>query len=151
MSSMYSSCRNAEKNPSSANLDDEYGATYGCAILPEKHILCKKSVNWSQPINTSTDGRYKVHRHRLMPPKAVQMHNDNSTWSWHQHGKPFWVLIKQEMMRCQWHQLDHVQIICTSLQTDNHASTSSLKLFIGRMLFLTPNQQHQSTEDNFVI
>jgi len=26
----------------------------------------------------------------------------------------------------QWHQLDHMQIICTSLQTDNHASTSPL-------------------------
>jgi len=29
-------------------------------------------------------------------------------------------------MGWQWHQLDHLQIICTSLQTDNHASTSSL-------------------------
>jgi len=26
----------------------------------------------------------------------------------------------------QWHQLDHMQIICTLLQTDNHASTSPL-------------------------
>jgi len=26
----------------------------------------------------------------------------------------------------QWHQLDHMQTICTSLQTDNHNSTSSL-------------------------
>ena len=32
-----------------------------------------------------------------------------------------------EMMGWQWHQLDHMQVICTSLQTDNHASTSSLK------------------------
>jgi len=30
------------------------------------------------------------------------------------------------MMGWQWHQLDHMQIICTSLQTDNHASTSRL-------------------------
>jgi len=29
----------------------------------------------------------------------------------------------------QWHQLNHMQIICTSLQTDNHASTSSLHIF----------------------
>jgi len=34
--------------------------------------------------------------------------------------------MKQEMTGWQWHQLDHVQIICTSLHTDNHASTSSL-------------------------
>jgi len=32
------------------------------------------------------------------------------------------------------------------LQTDNHAS--SLNFFTGRMLFLTPNQQCQSTEGN---
>jgi len=27
--------------------------------------------------------------------------------------------MKQKMMGWQWHQLDHMQIICTSLQTDN--------------------------------
>ena len=45
----------------------------------------------------------------------------------------------------QWHQLGHMQI-CTSLQTDNHASTSPLSFFTGRMPFLPPNQQHQGTE-----
>ena len=39
--------------------------------------------------------------------------------------KPFWILTKQDMMEWQWHQLDHMQIICIPLQTDNHASTSS--------------------------
>jgi len=39
--------------------------------------------------------------------------------SQHQKGKPFWILMKQEMMGWQWHQLDHMHIICTSLQTDN--------------------------------
>jgi len=33
--------------------------------------------------------------------------------------------MKQEMMGLQWHQLDDMQIICTSLQTDNHASTAT--------------------------
>jgi len=32
------------------------------------------------------------------------------------------------MIGWQWHQLDHMQIICTSLQTDNHASTSPLSI-----------------------
>jgi len=45
----------------------------------------------------------------------------------------------------QWHQLRHMQAF-TSLQTDNHASTSLLKFFTGRMPFLPPNQQRQSTE-----
>jgi len=47
----------------------------------------------------------------------------------------------------QWHQLGHMQI-CTSLQTDNHTSTSLLSFFTGRMPFLPPNQQRQSTEGN---
>jgi len=44
----------------------------------------------------------------------------------------------------QWHQLGHMQV-CTSLQTDNHTSTHR-SVFTGRMPFLPPNQQHQSTE-----
>jgi len=66
----------------------------------------------------------------------------------HQTGKPFWILLEQEMMGWQWHQLYHMQIICTSFQTDNHASISPLSFFTGRMHFLPPNQQRQSTEGN---
>jgi len=47
----------------------------------------------------------------------------------------------------QWHQLGHMQV-CTLLQTDNHVSTSPLSFFTGRMPFLPPNQQRQSTEGN---
>jgi len=35
--------------------------------------------------------------------------------------------------------------VCTLLQTENHASTA--QFFTGRMPFLPPNQQRQSTED----
>jgi len=49
--------------------------------------------------------------------------------------------MKQEMMGWQWHQLDHMQIICTSLQTNNRASN-----FTGWMLFLTPNRQSTGPE-----
>jgi len=45
----------------------------------------------------------------------------------------------------QWNPLGHMQV-CTSLQTDNHASTPPLGFFTGRMPFLPPNQQRQSTE-----
>jgi len=41
----------------------------------------------------------------------------------------------------QWHQLGHMQV-CTSLQTDN----PTVQFFTGRMPFLPPNQQCQSTE-----
>jgi len=45
----------------------------------------------------------------------------------------------------QWHQLGHMQL-CTSLQTDIQNPTT--QFFTGRMPFLPPNQQRQSTEGN---
>jgi len=45
----------------------------------------------------------------------------------------------------QWHQLGHMQV-CTSLQTDNHAKTPPHSFFTGRLPFLPPKQQRQSTE-----
>ena len=45
----------------------------------------------------------------------------------HQKDKPFWILLEQEIMGWQWHQVDHMQIICITLQTDNHTSTSPLR------------------------
>ena len=43
-------------------------------------------------------------------------------WAGTRKVKPIWILLKQEW---QWHQLGHMQV-CTSLETDNHASTSPL-------------------------
>jgi len=48
----------------------------------------------------------------------------------------------------QWHLLGYMQV-CTSLQTDNHASTPQLSFFTGRMPFLPPNQQRRCTEGNY--
>jgi len=38
--------------------------------------------------------------------------------------------MKQEMMGWQWHQLDLMQIICTSLQTDNHTIHTYIKALL---------------------
>jgi len=43
--------------------------------------------------------------------------------------EPFSILLNQEMMGWLWHQLNRMQIICTSLQTDNHASTAPLHFY----------------------
>jgi len=51
-----------------------------------------------------------------------------TTWI-NRYQKGFWILMKQEMMGWQRHKLDHMQIMCTLLQTDNHASTSSLTFY----------------------
>jgi len=61
-------------------------------------------------------------------------------------AEPFSILMKQEMIWWQWHQLDHMRIIYKFLRTDNHASIPYHSVFTGQMPFLSPNQQRQSTE-----
>jgi len=64
---------------------------------------------------------------------------------WHQKGKTNLDFTEVRDSEWQWDQLGHMQV-CTSLQTDNQASTSPL-FFTGRMPSLSPYQQHQSTEN----
>jgi len=59
--------------------------------------------------------------------------------------------MKQEMMEWPWHLLDHIQIICISLQTDKPRWHLITQFFIGWMLFPTPNQHCQSTEGNLYV
>jgi len=63
--------------------------------------------------------------------------------SWYQKVKPIWILLKQETVSgsgISW-------AICKSAprSRQNHASTPPLSFFTGRMPFLPPNQQRQST------
>ena len=69
--------------------------------------------------------------------------------SWYQKGKTNLDFTEARDSEWQWRQLSHMQV-CTSLQTDNHASTLPLSFFTGRMPFLLPNQQRQSIEGTSV-
>jgi len=64
----------------------------------------------------------------------------------YQKGKTNLDFTEARDSKWQCHQLGYVQV-CTSLQTDNHTSTPPLSFFTGRMPFLSPNQQRQSTEE----
>ena len=57
--------------------------------------------------------------------------------------KPIWILLEQETVSGSG--ISWAMQVCTSLQTDNHTSTSLHNFFSGRMPFLPPNQQCQST------
>jgi len=46
------------------------------------------------------------------------------------------------MLLWQLHQLDHMQIICTLLQTDRRASTSSFNCFHNRWSSRRPNHKN---------
>jgi len=65
--------------------------------------------------------------------------------SQYQKGKTNLDFTEARKSEWQWYQLGHMQVFI-SLQTDNHVSTPPLKFFTGRMPFLLPNQQRQSTE-----
>jgi len=52
-----------------------------------------------------------------------------------------WILMKQVMMGWQRHQVDHMQIICTLLCTDNHASTASVSLLQAICSYAVPETQ----------
>jgi len=62
-----------------------------------------------------------------------------TTWVSDADVKPVWILVKQEMVGWQWHQLDDMQIICTLLQTDNHASAPHRSIFHVRCSRCTTN------------
>jgi len=80
---------------------------------------------------------YKLHTHPL------NVHFSGTTQvSWYQKGKTNPDFTEARDSEWQWHQLEHMQV-CTSLQTDNHASTSPP--------FLPPNQQRQSTEGTHTV
>jgi len=77
-------------------------------------------------------------------------HPFNGRFSWttcvsqYQKGKTNLDFTEARDSEWQWHQLGHMQV-CILLHTDNHTSTPPL-FFTGRMPFLLPNQQRQSTE-----
>ena len=86
---------------------------------------------------------------------SVQQNNNHFTASWtlsgttwvsrYQKGKINLDLLEQEIVSgsgITW----AIMQICTFSKTGNHASIPPLSFFTGRIPFLPPNQQHQSTE-----
>jgi len=75
---------------------------------------------------------------RLVLPISQQLTNrlqSRTTWvSQYQKGKTSLDLHKARyygVLEWQWHQLDHMQTICTSLQTDNHTNTNTSSLIMS--------------------
>ena len=50
----------------------------------------------------------------------------------YQKVKPIWILMKHDTMEWQWHQIDHMQMICTSLETDNRVNHNHIIQFFYR-------------------
>ena len=114
------------------------------ALLPQTERTARRNV--SVKILPTAAQQYRIKLY-----KNTHTHPFNGPFSGttrvgrYQKGKTNLDFTEARDSEWQWHQLGHMQV-CTSIQTDNHASTSPLKFFTGRMPFLPPNQQRQSTE-----
>ena len=108
------------------------------------HFICLSICHTGQPCQSgrimlsgfSVTGCLYTHTHPFNGPFS-----GTTQVSRYQKGKTNLDFTKGRDCEWQWHQLGRMQV-CTSLQTDNHASTPPLQFFTGRV----PNQQRQSTE-----
>jgi len=80
---------------------------------PQKVTELQQNVQWAQAIPLASNYYNYIYLTAFYRTTCV---------SRHQKGKPIWILREQEMMGWQLYQLNHMQIIYTSLQTDSHAS-----------------------------
>ena len=111
-------------------------ATFPMWIMAKVHVLTNVPI-------VCTVTHTHTHAHTCLTALFLGLHR----WAGTRKVKPIWILLKQDS-EWQWHQPSRMQV-CTSRPTC-HASTSTLSFFTGRIPFLPPNQQHQSTEGMFV-
>jgi len=125
---------------------------------PHQHLITQflqaRCSSWHRTNSASTDGTLanytQTHKHTNTHTQT-HTHTFNGPFSGttqvsrYQKGRTNLDFTEASDSEWQWHQLGQMQV-CTLLQTDNHTSIPPLSFFTGGMLFLPPNQQHQSTE-----
>jgi len=89
-----------------------------CTVLSTKLLISEEWLHVCQIVNSHT------HTHPFNGPLS-----GTTQMSWYQKGKTNLDFTGARDSQRQWYQLGHMQV-CTSLQTDNHASTSLLKFFL---------------------
>ena len=91
---------------------------------------------------THTHTRTHTHTHTFNGPLS------GTTWvSRYQKGKTNLDFTEARDSGWQWHQLDHMQV-CTSLQTDNHASTPPLSFLQAGCPFCHPTNSVKALKAN---
>jgi len=100
-----------------------------CSALLDtlRTLLCSSSVPLLELVGSTDCVIYThTHTHPFNGPFS-----GTTRVSRHQKGKTNLDFTVARDSECQWHQLGHMQV-CTSLQTDNHASTSPLSFLQAR-------------------
>jgi len=119
-------------------------------------LICGRQVTLRDPSLICATSECITDEQLVTEVLLVLLHPFNSlfsrtTWvSWHHKGITSLDLNEARdagVSGWQWHQLDHMQTICTLLQTDNHINTSSLNFY--RPGALPDDQQCQSTDHDW--
>ena len=118
--------KHSTSNGHNASTTAYHKSQQSTACIQVYPLLMTRSETHTHPFNGPLSGTTRVSRYQKGKTNLDFTETRDSEW--------------------QWNPLGHMQV-CTSLQTDNHASTSPLSFFTGRMPFLLANQQRQSTED----
>jgi len=104
------------------------------AVLPTS---TRHPSPWSHSLSMPRCSRRLVGINQNMPHNTTSIPHHSTVYrpdASTRKVKQIWILMKQEMMRWQWHQLDHMQITCTSLQTDTSIwSLSSVFWMLGHI------------------
>jgi len=101
-------------------------------LLVVRHIF-KTSLKWRVYTNAIAPIHFKLLQTLLLLLHLFNGLFSRTTWvSWYQKGKTSLDLNEARdggVFGSQWHQLDNMQTICTTLQTDDHTNTSSLNFY----------------------
>ena len=90
---------------------------------------------------------YSLHRHTHTPHWFNGPFSGTTQVSRYQKGKTNLDFTEARDSEWQWHQLGHMQV-CTSLQTDNHASTPSLSFLQAGCPFCRPTNSVKALKAN---
>jgi len=104
----------SSRHPSLSTTRSNHCDTAGVLVCRQWHIAVNSLQVYWHASNTHT------HTHSFNGPLS-----ESTQVSWYQKGKANLDFTEATDSEWQWHQLGHIQV-CTSLQTDNHASTPPL-------------------------
>ena len=130
----------------------------GCLTITHRHSVVTSftSAHWQQTQRHSS-AQMRI-QHSVKDSRLTASFPRQCGYAGTRKVEPFRILMKQDTTGWQWHQLDHMQVICTSMQSDNHAGTSSLNLLQVRCSSWRPTKSvealkaMQSTQQaNFIL
>ena len=114
------------------------GRTWKLVSLSTAHAHVCECCHFTYPICTHTHTR------------LTALFSGTTQVSWYQKGKTNLDFTEARDSEWQWHQLGHMQV-CTSLQTDNHASTTTTQFLQAGCPFCRPTNSVKALKGRYPI